>query len=169
VVIDGFVISFKQHHRMWDFKFSRRRVWCSELSSGLYCRVVVLMMAAVRTSETSMHFTKTTLHYIPEGCHLYSFILSWLSLMCVCSDKPKFWKWDTCSKPALASIICLYSIHPSNGATTQIGPWPPQKIPYRGICWGSVTITFYGVRLLASRPTPVNFGGPMIFYWGLLP
>jgi hypothetical protein len=24
---------------MWDFKFSRRRVWCSELSSGLYCSV----------------------------------------------------------------------------------------------------------------------------------
>jgi len=24
---------------MWDFKFSRRQVWCSELSSGLYCRV----------------------------------------------------------------------------------------------------------------------------------
>jgi hypothetical protein len=24
---------------LWDFKFSRRRVWCSELSSGLYCRV----------------------------------------------------------------------------------------------------------------------------------
>jgi hypothetical protein len=24
---------------MWDFKFSRRRVWCSELSSGIYCRV----------------------------------------------------------------------------------------------------------------------------------
>jgi hypothetical protein len=23
---------------MWDFKFSRRRVWCSELSSGIYCR-----------------------------------------------------------------------------------------------------------------------------------
>jgi hypothetical protein len=22
---------------MWDFKFSRRRVWCSELSSGMYC------------------------------------------------------------------------------------------------------------------------------------
>jgi hypothetical protein len=38
--------------------------------------IVVLMMAAVRTSETSMHFTKTTLHYIPEGCHLYSFIFS---------------------------------------------------------------------------------------------
>jgi hypothetical protein len=24
---------------MWDFKFSRRRVWCSELPSGIYCRV----------------------------------------------------------------------------------------------------------------------------------
>jgi hypothetical protein len=24
---------------MRDFKFSRRRVWCSELSSGIYCRV----------------------------------------------------------------------------------------------------------------------------------
>jgi hypothetical protein len=35
--------------------------------------------------------------------------------------------------------------------------------------WGSVTIMFYGVRLLALRPTPVNFGGPMIFCWGLLP
>jgi hypothetical protein len=23
---------------MFDFKFSRRRVWCSELSSGMYCR-----------------------------------------------------------------------------------------------------------------------------------
>jgi hypothetical protein len=28
---------------------------------------------------------------------------------------------------------------------------------------------FYGVRLLASRPTPVNFGGLMIFCWGVLP
>jgi hypothetical protein len=24
---------------LWDFKLSRRRVWCSELSSGMYCRV----------------------------------------------------------------------------------------------------------------------------------
>jgi hypothetical protein len=34
---------------------------------------------------------------------------------------------------------------------------------------GSVTIMFYGLRLLASRPTPVNFVGPMIFCWGVLP
>jgi hypothetical protein len=27
---------------VWDFKFSRRRVWCSELSSGIYCRVKLL-------------------------------------------------------------------------------------------------------------------------------
>jgi hypothetical protein len=39
-------------------KFSRRRVWCSELSSSL-------MMEAVCTSETSIdnHFTR---QYIPE-------------------------------------------------------------------------------------------------------
>jgi hypothetical protein len=24
---------------VWDLKFSRRRVWCSELFSGMYCRV----------------------------------------------------------------------------------------------------------------------------------
>jgi hypothetical protein len=27
---------------MWYFKFSRQRVWCSELSSGIYCRVKLL-------------------------------------------------------------------------------------------------------------------------------
>jgi hypothetical protein len=30
---------YKIQRYLWDFKFSRRRVWCSELSSGLYCRV----------------------------------------------------------------------------------------------------------------------------------
>jgi hypothetical protein len=25
--------------KLWNFKFSRRQVWCSELSSGMYCRV----------------------------------------------------------------------------------------------------------------------------------
>jgi hypothetical protein len=38
-----------------------------------------------------------------------------------------------------------------------------------GLYWGSVTIMFYGVRLLASRPTPVNFGGPVIFLLGFTP
>jgi hypothetical protein len=28
-----------RNYKLWDFKFSWRRVWCSELSSGLYCRV----------------------------------------------------------------------------------------------------------------------------------
>jgi hypothetical protein len=38
---------------MWDFKFSRRRVWCSELSSGLYCRVKRLStdVSEVRTAS----------------------------------------------------------------------------------------------------------------------
>jgi hypothetical protein len=28
---------FWGNHSLWDFKFSRRRVWCSGLSSGMYC------------------------------------------------------------------------------------------------------------------------------------
>jgi hypothetical protein len=28
-----------QNNTLWDFKFSRRRVWSSDLSSGMYCRV----------------------------------------------------------------------------------------------------------------------------------
>jgi hypothetical protein len=52
---------------MSDFKFSRRQVWCSELSSGMYCRVKSgMMMEAVRTSETSVD-NYFTWQYIPEG------------------------------------------------------------------------------------------------------
>jgi hypothetical protein len=35
--------------------------------------------------------------------------------------------------------------------------------------WGSITIMFYGVRLLPSRPTPVNFGGAYDFLLGFTP
>jgi hypothetical protein len=45
---------------VWDFKFSRRRVWCSELSSGIYCRVKWL---STDVSEVSQ---KTTLNIC--GC-----------------------------------------------------------------------------------------------------
>jgi hypothetical protein len=31
------VVSCEHYSMLWDFKFSRRRFWCSELSSGLYC------------------------------------------------------------------------------------------------------------------------------------
>jgi hypothetical protein len=37
---------------VWDFKFSRRRVWCSELSSGLYCRVKWLSAIILHGSTT---------------------------------------------------------------------------------------------------------------------
>jgi hypothetical protein len=58
------------------------------------------------------------------------------------------------------SVPNFYSIHP-------IGLQVKSGLGL--LYWGSVTIMFYGVRLLASRPTPVNFGGTMIFCWGLLP
>jgi hypothetical protein len=38
---------FRTCTHLWHFKFSRRRVWCSELSSGLYCRVKLLSTADV--------------------------------------------------------------------------------------------------------------------------
>jgi hypothetical protein len=34
--------------------------------------IVALMMKAIRSSETSVNFNETTLHYIPEGCDLYA-------------------------------------------------------------------------------------------------
>jgi hypothetical protein len=39
--------------KQWDFKFSRRRVWCSELSSGIYFRVKWLStdVSEVRTAS----------------------------------------------------------------------------------------------------------------------
>jgi hypothetical protein len=69
--------------KMWDFRFSRRRVWNFE-SCGMWRRVVTLkltdvsevhtasiiiialMMEAVRTSETSVNFNVTTRRCIPE-------------------------------------------------------------------------------------------------------
>jgi hypothetical protein len=41
---------------------------------GTYCliRAIVLMIEAVRASETSVNFYKSTLHNIPEGCHLHT-------------------------------------------------------------------------------------------------
>jgi hypothetical protein len=51
---------------MWDFKFSRRRVWCSELSSGLYCRVKWLN-----------HFTR---QYNPEDSSEHITFMLFLSM-----------------------------------------------------------------------------------------
>jgi hypothetical protein len=48
-------------------------------------------------------------------------------------------------------FVCLYatlcSIHPSNGSTAHVGPWPP-LLRFRNSSF------FKGVGLLAPRPTP---------------
>jgi hypothetical protein len=46
-------IFHKAYVSLWDFKFSRWRVWCSELSSGLYCCVKWLStdVSEVRTAS----------------------------------------------------------------------------------------------------------------------
>jgi hypothetical protein len=57
---------------LWDFKFSQRRVWSSDLSSGMY--FIRAMMEAARTSETSVdnYFTR---QYIPEDKSELVFLL----------------------------------------------------------------------------------------------
>jgi hypothetical protein len=66
--------NFRFYQFLWDFKFSRRRVWCSQLSSGIYCRVKLLStdVSEVRT-ETSVdnHFIR---QYIPEDNCDYKFL-----------------------------------------------------------------------------------------------
>jgi hypothetical protein len=71
-------------YSVWDFRFSRQRVWglvfwdiapCSHIEvhtrlRGAYCLHHqgddALMMEAVHTSETSVNFNVTTRRYIPE-------------------------------------------------------------------------------------------------------
>jgi hypothetical protein len=60
---DYWISDYKQHSVMWDFKFSRRRVWCSELSSGLYCRVEWLSTFIIHgstTQKTALNIVLTT-------------------------------------------------------------------------------------------------------------
>jgi hypothetical protein len=66
---------------MWDFKFSRRRVWCSELSSGLYCRVKwwwwrqyaplnrrsTIILHGSTTQKTALNIKLVDFHEIQHG------------------------------------------------------------------------------------------------------
>jgi hypothetical protein len=63
-----------------DIGFNKPHLLRSLESSGMYSRVVtvqlttsiiILMMEAVRTSETSVNFNVTTLRYIPEDSKLH--------------------------------------------------------------------------------------------------
>jgi hypothetical protein len=54
---------------LWDFRYSRRRVWWW-LPSRLLSRAIALMMESASTSETLANFYKTTRRYNPEHSHL---------------------------------------------------------------------------------------------------
>jgi hypothetical protein len=66
--------------------------------------------------------------------------------------------------------VCVY-VYIYTHTHTSIYPMALQPKSGLGLsCWVSIIIIiFYSVRLLASWTTPVNFGGPMIFYWGFTP
>jgi hypothetical protein len=71
------VIKFLTWRRLWEFKFSRRRVWCSELSSGIYCHVKWLS-----TDASEVHTASIT--------HLWrQFWTSWRRLFSWLQVKPK--------------------------------------------------------------------------------
>jgi hypothetical protein len=46
------------------------RVFYNLEMTAFWDKFIALMMEAVRTSETSVYFNNTTLHYIPEDCDL---------------------------------------------------------------------------------------------------
>jgi hypothetical protein len=59
---------------VWDFKFSRRRVWCSELSSGMFCRVNCLLTLPWRWWQYAPLKRRPT--YILHGCTSQKTILN---------------------------------------------------------------------------------------------
>jgi hypothetical protein len=65
-----------EHKILWDFRFSRRRVWRWFSSVMLRRVVIVLLMEAVSTSETSVNIHETTQCNIPEDNHLHKLVCS---------------------------------------------------------------------------------------------
>jgi hypothetical protein len=71
---------------LWDFKFSRRRVWCSELSSGFYCRVNRLSTdVSIYTAVQPRRQLRTSLSDV-----LFLFI-EWVSFVCLHYTEQYFW------------------------------------------------------------------------------
>jgi hypothetical protein len=79
---------------MWDFKFSRRLVWCSELSSGIYCRVKWLStdISEVRTASRRQFWT--SYFYMFDVIMLFYISLpSWSNIkLCTMVDR----EWFSC-------------------------------------------------------------------------
>jgi hypothetical protein len=81
--IDALIIRdlIKTYYIPWDFKFSRRLVWCSELSSGIYCRVKWLStdVSEVRTAPNFLRVVGGSPHlygvsqdqHVTDNCHVH--------------------------------------------------------------------------------------------------
>jgi hypothetical protein len=64
----------RRRNLQWDFKFSRRRVWCSELSSGMYCRAKWFVYRRFRGASClhqpcSMHLRNVGRQYFYTAVH----------------------------------------------------------------------------------------------------
>jgi hypothetical protein len=92
----------KYMSQLWDFKFSRQRAWCSELSSGMYWRVIwlstdvseVLTASIIRdvgrqSFHMSVHPRRQFWTYVPvilTFCIAVSFIYVFWMVLNVNSD-----------------------------------------------------------------------------------
>jgi hypothetical protein len=102
-------INWKLEEIMWDFKFSRRRVWCSELSSGIYCRVKLLLadVSEVRTASIIRDDDGGSAHLWNVGRQ---------SFYTTVYPRRQLWTWrklhnkklhNLCSSPNIISMIKL--------------------------------------------------------------
>jgi hypothetical protein len=116
----------------------------------------------------------TPASYAPFSCPLYKTVCDLVSNIpfpSYIAVTVSWYCWIWCSSdlsgPALYNVLTFHV--PDSVSMFRC----PNRLscfrPFWGICWGSVTIMFYGVRLLASWPTPVNFGGTFDFLLGFTP
>jgi hypothetical protein len=116
----GWGQSGKVRYSLRDLKFSRRRVWCSELSSGIYCRVKWL--------STDVSEVRTASIIRDEWCsELSSGIycrVKWLS-----TDVSEV-RTASIIRDAFSSILCVQTgsgTHPASCPMGTGGPFPGGK------------------------------------------
>jgi hypothetical protein len=87
--------------RLWDLKFSQQLVWCSELSSGIYCHVKWLStdVSEVRTASIIRDerlFVDSCMQGLFSSFLPYPFIsfsstvMCWKNIFCCCCYSGKF-------------------------------------------------------------------------------
>jgi hypothetical protein len=149
---------------MWDFKFSWRRVWCSELSSGLYCRVKWLS-----TSEMSVdnHFTQ---QYNPEDSSEQLCTSYWLNQCHWLLLRAGIVQSVPCTVAIFWSIACShlssdhFVIHPIelSGKYQQISSSKAGRNRARSGCWVLPVSIYHSSRDLCHSIKSCDIGSVVL-------